>query len=236
MTVLTPAPRLKVSASDIKASICWFPFVGFLIGVFIALMDLAFTGLAPSHVRGVIDCLTLFILTRGLHLDGLCDTADAIFSGKQRQEALRIMKDSRIGSLGAITVFFILMLKASSLGYLSDKGLHEWMVVSPSLSRYSLIVLAALSRYARDEGGLGMYFVGRPSLKALFIAVPIAIVISYSTLSFQGLIVFIMATASGILSAILFKRLFNGVTGDCLGAHLEVFETLALIYGVLAGA
>ena len=88
--------------------LAWMPVVGLLIGGLWAAFDYAAGLIFPMSVRGLLDVLFLVILTGGLHLDGLADTADGLLSHRDPARSLEIMKDSRVGTWGAIALFFVL--------------------------------------------------------------------------------------------------------------------------------
>jgi len=212
-----------------------FPLVGLLIGLIVALFDRAASNVWPPGIVGALDCICLALLTRGLHLDGLADTADGILSSRPRDQALAIMKDSSTGALGATVLILVIFSKTVSLQELSRQHLIEWMVLAPAISRFSLVALAALSPYARPEGGLGALFVGKGAKKALFVAGPITLASCWFLAGLKGILAFMASCAMAWVAAIWFKNRLGGVTGDCLGAHLELVETIMLLYGAAKG-
>ncbi len=173
----------------------------------------------------------LAILTRGLHLDGLADTADAIGSGASGEKALSIMKDSRSGALGVLALTSALVLKSAAAASLSEAGAWQMFILIPCLSRWSLNCLAATSSYARPEGGLGSAFCGKATRPYLLLSGLTAAAASWFLAGAGGLCFLVAATALGPLAGLWFGRRFGGVTGDMLGAHLEVTETLLFMAG-----
>ncbi len=87
---------------SVAASLGWFPLVGFAIAVALSLEDLLLARFFDVTVRSILIVLSLTIVTGALHLDGLADTADALGAGRDRERALVILRDSRIGSFGAV--------------------------------------------------------------------------------------------------------------------------------------
>ena len=180
---------------------------------------------------GAAVAVLLAFLTRGLHLDGLADTADAIGSGAQAEKALSIMKDSRSGALGVLALCSAIVLKAASCADLSSSGAWQMFVLVPCLSRWSMNCLAASSRYARPEGGLGEAFCGKSARQHLYVSGLTAVAASWFLAGTAGLGLLAAATAAGPAAAWWFARRFGGVTGDVLGAHLEGTETLLFMAG-----
>ena len=122
VTFLTGIPlRVEgdVSPADLWRSMGWYPLVGLALGtaawgVYAGLLELL-----PSLVVAVLVVLLLEAVTRGLHMDGLMDTADGLLSGAPRERALEIMKDSNVGAMGVVAALLILMLKVAALGALA---------------------------------------------------------------------------------------------------------------------
>ncbi len=177
--------------------------------------------------------VSLAFLTRALHLDGLCDTADAIGSRAERSRALEIMKDSAAGSLGVVAVVSAMLLKAGSAVSLCRCSGWQFFILIPCLSRWSLDCLASMSRYAREEGGLGSPFCGRQGRASVLTAALCSIAASWFLVGVKGLYLFAASTVLAAVSAAYFRSRFGGVTGDCLGAHLESVETLLFISGAI---
>ena len=170
-------------------------------------------------------------MTRGLHLDGLCDVADAIGSGAPRERALEILKDSRTGAMGAIAVSCQMILKAGSLAGIVKYGGWQYLIIAPCLSRWSLNCLSSLSHYAREKEGLGSPFCGKETRSSLLVAALTAISSAWFLLEVKGLYLFAVSIFLALFSSRFFLRNFGGVTGDCLGAHLEITETIILMAG-----
>lgn len=232
LTIIPLSPRLVVRDVDMTRSCSCFPIVGAMLGGAMLGADLMLHGLFPAPLTGVVEVAALSFLTRGLHLDGLADTFDALGSGRSAHEALFVMKDSNIGAFGAISLILILYLKGSAFSAISQKGLWQVFILAPCLSRWSMNVLAAASEYARPGGGLGAAFVGRKTWPGLVFAGLTAILFSWSLLGKAGMVAFVYAVTWGLAAAFYFRRRFGGVTGDVLGAHLELTETILMIAGV----
>lgn len=189
----------------------------------------------PAQIRAILDVMFLIFMTRGLHLDGLSDTMDAIGSNAPPEKALMIMKDSRIGAFGAMALIVCLLLKAEGLAIITAKGSWQAMVLAPAISRWGLHVMASCSNYARKEGGLGEAFVGKKTFATLPLAGLTAGIASFVLFDWRGLLIFIGATGFSWLISLFFKKRLGGVTGDVLGAHLEWTETgiLCIFSGIL---
>ena len=177
-----PATRLSgKSQRDISNSRAWFPLVGLLIGILLALVGIAAGNLFPVYFWGAVLLLLLAAVTRGLHADGLMDVCDGVFGGRTRERRLEIMKDSRVGAFGALGLGLVLLLKYGAflsvfdyrttgpteafvyLSPLPDQGMELWgiilLLLFPMLSRWAMVVSLAAFPYARTKAW------GRPSTK-----------------------------------------------------------------------
>jgi adenosylcobinamide-GDP ribazoletransferase len=235
LTFLTKLPwpwRGPAEAAALARSLFWFPWIGALLG-------LGFWGawaglhriLPGPAAAALLLALTVWI-TGGLHLDGLADTADGLGGGHTPADALRIMKDSRVGAFGVISLILALLLKFSLFLSLSAQTRGtEALVLYPVVSRWGMVLLAYLSPYARPEGGLGQAMTLGVSPRTLAGASLSAGALSLLILGVPGLILCGAAAALIWLGSLYFQRRLGGVTGDVLGAANEVLEIL-----VLAGA
>ena len=206
--------------------------MGLIIGGLLAGFDWAAKELWPPYLVGILDTGFLIIVTRGLHLDGLADTADGLGSCAPTEKALEIMKDSRTGALGVITLILVLMLKAGALTSISQKGAWQLLILAPCLSRWGLNVLSSASSYARLEGGLGEAFVGRKNWYTLGLAGPTALAAGWALGELRGVAAVMIVTIWSLFIAMWFRKRLGGVTGDVLGGHVELTEALLLLIGV----
>jgi len=209
----------------------FFPLVGLILGAIISGLNWAMEDFWGPVIRGAVLCVSLAFVTRGLHWDGVSDVADAIGSGAKKEVALEIMKDSHTGALGALALMSVFLLKFASLVYLSKEMAWQYLLIAPTLSRWSLNCLASLSSYARKTQGLGSPFCGKRARPALIISSLTAFCSAWFLLGLTGIYLFCFALVFAFLSAYFFKRRFGGITGDCLGAHLEVVETAVFMLG-----
>lgn len=232
LTFLTVFPwRWKGPAApeDLARSMFWFPWVGALLGVVYLGAWIGFQRLLPPPAAaGLLLCLTV-IMTGGLHLDGLADTADGLAGGRNPAERLQIMKDSRLGTFGVASLALALILKFAFLLALPAMGLEYGSIfLFPVISRWGLVFLAYLSPNARPEGGLGQAMIEGVNDRVLAGASVAALALSLLACGFRGMVLF---TAAGLfvwlLSRFFLKKL-GGITGDVLGAANELLEILVL--------
>ena len=207
-----------------------FPLVGLLLGVLVAFCDLFLCRLFSTGVVSLIDVLLLAVLTGGLHLDGLADTADGVFSHRSGREALRIMKDSHIGTMGVLALFFVLAVKWAGISS-TQEARFLGLVLIPGYSRMAFTLAIHVSDYSRPEGGTGAsFFGGNKGLSGLrWVPLPIGL----SLLTGSGAILLNLAFVAILAIIVVYcKKRFGGFTGDMLGALGEVTEAaLFLLMG-----
>jgi adenosylcobinamide-GDP ribazoletransferase len=235
LTFLTKLPwpwRGPADETALARSMFWFPWVGALLGLgfWVAWAGLQKTLPAPA-AAALLLTLTVWV-TGGLHLDGLADTADGLGGGRNREDALSIMKDSRVGAFGVLSLILGLILKFSLfLSLAAQTRGAEVLLLFPIISRWSMVLLAYFSPYARAEGGLGQAMTLGVSPRVLMGASLSAGGLSLLILGVPGLGLFIAAGVLVWLGRLYFQRRLGGITGDILGATNEVVEIM-----VLAGA
>ena len=204
----------------------YFPAVGLLIGLGLFLVHRLIAGLFPPPVSGGLDLLYLCVITGAFHLDGLGDAADGLFSHRQREQALEIMKDSRVGMMGLVTVFICLLLKWSALSTLpNDRFLG--LIVVPALARSGVLFGMKTLPYGRPEGGTGKAFFESPLDHKAFAwtVIPVGLSLIMGKIGILLLVFFVLLTVSMIG---FFRRQVGCITGDMLGAMVEVNEMALL--------
>ena len=157
---LTILPLGKPRELDASKMTPCFPIVGLAIGLILLFADYLFSKLWPVNVVSLLDVMLLAILSGGLHLDGLGDTADGLFSHKSPERALAIMRDSRIGAMGLLAILFVLAIKWVSL---QGVGEHRalFLLIIPAYSRGAMMFGIKFLNYGRPEGGVGTDFFSR---------------------------------------------------------------------------
>lgn len=211
-----------------RAGAC-FPAVGLLLGLVLWGLDSLLAFLLPFSLLNVCVIAALAGLSRGLHLDGVADSADGLLGSRDRQRSLIIMKDSRIGTFGALALIGILTLKLRALDLLSGVDRGPALLLSPMLGRWACVVMAHAAAAAREEG-LGALFVRGVRLREVTLASAFVLIVSlllggFSTLFLLGLL------AGVVLGATWYcQRRLGGVTGDTLGAIGEIVETAAFCF------
>lgn len=226
LTVI-PVRGLKGTPSE---GVCFFPFVGFLLGVLYALLWIGPFSPMSSELAALFLLGAEFALTRGLHLDGLADTFDGLFATKAKSERLAILEDTRIGSFGVFGIVF------GSVGFVAAVSSLpvEWQVQGilgfPIAGRLAIVQLAYLGEPAKDSG-LGHSFLATlPKsglLEALLLGGGLLLLVKPS-LMFLAWVVG-MTFLWSVTWAWVCQRVFGGITGDTLGCHAFLSSLLYLV-------
>ncbi|MGE5579299.1 MAG: adenosylcobinamide-GDP ribazoletransferase [Bacillota bacterium] len=228
---LTRAPipeSIQVDEASLTESPPWFPAVGLLIGGFIAAFDWIASAVLPSAVVAVADLAAIFMITGGLHLDGLLDTADGLLSGKPREKALEIMKDSRVGAMGVSAGILVIALKAAAIASLAGDLRWQGLLLAPILGRYVMAVGISAFPYARGAG-LGALFSSKANGQLTALSGIIVASLSVAVAGIRGAAGFLAAVLGSVLLARKVTRQLGGLTGDVYGALCELSETALLL-------
>lgn len=208
-------------------SIFLSPLVGLIIGSASALILLPFVKSDLFH-GGIILALTAeIILTGGLHLDGLADTFDGIFSNRSGKEILEIMKDPRVGTNGALGLIILILLKVAFMISLDREHLVSCILIMPAVSRMNILWSAGTSTYA-GKNGMGKSIIESAGYREIAAATFLTLVPGSLLLGLS----IVPAIIFPALFAVLFTRYVSGkiggITGDILGAVVELSELIFL--------
>ena len=228
----------KMGGQDMKPSLlgksmAFYPLVGLLLGLMLAGAFWLLARIFPKPLADGLIILLLALFTGALHLDGLADSLDGLALGKAPEERLRIMKDHRVGTFGAVGLILVLGIKYLAIDSLAEDFLFRGLPVALVQSRWSMVQLTYRMPYARKEGGLGLVFKENLQRSDWFVATLMTLVFSFICLSFRGILIFLGIAAFTWGIQFFFQRRIGGFTGDILGAANELNETLVLL--LLAG-
>ena len=227
LTILPTVDDRARTPEDVAASFGWFPLVGFAIGLALMVENYFLAIAFGPALRAVLIVMTLAILTGAVHLDGLADSADALGAGRNRERALEILRDSRIGTFGACALFFILVLKVVAIARTGGSCAQLWL--APGLARWAMVALADRLDYLRPEGA-GTTLLARDDRHDSFIlASIIAIVGALPILGGGTLLAYFAAVLMTIGLGAFYRNWLGGLTGDLIGAAGEIVETAVLI-------
>ncbi len=228
LTIL-PLGEKKFSPDKLAWALIYFPIVGLFLGAILAGLNICLSSLGISALAAnIILVIALAILTRGIHLDGLADTADAFLSAKGKNEMLEIMHGPHIGVMGVLSLISIILLKIgllSSVGTAIKPGIIMLMCI---LGRWSAVLSSYLFPYARQEGKAKVFIEGM-TLKIFIISSIMVILCAYIALNIAGLVVLLIISGFTYLIGSFICKKIDGVTGDTLGAVIELAEVMTLL-------
>jgi adenosylcobinamide-GDP ribazoletransferase len=181
-----------------------------------------------NAMRAVLIVLVLTVLTGGLHLDGLADTADALGAGRDRTRVLEVLRDSRIGSFGTIALVFVVVLKIFALAGVGGAPRYAAIYMAMGLGRWAMVALASGLDYLRKEGA-GAAMLSRDRRRNLKIATLIAVIAMVPLVGRHALRACVVAALVTVALRSFYWRWVGGVTGDLIGAAGEIVETAVLI-------
>ena len=231
-----PTPKVEYKPKEMGKAMKFFPIVGMVIGVILYYSYLFLDKRFDSpEVIVILLILIEIILTGGLHLDGLADTFDGIFSYRSKRRMLEIMKDSRIGSNGALSLIIFFALKGTLMKeVLVDDSTPYVLLVMPVISRFISVLNCGVAKYARPSG-MGKGLVDETTINGVIISFIITAIYSYFFIGMIGITSLIIISLLGIYFAKLMERKIGGITGDTLGAVVEISTVLVLLIGAVSG-
>ncbi len=224
-----PAINNEISAIDSGRSALFYPLVGLLIGL-ILYLPVLFFGHASAILLAALITVIWALLSGGLHLDGLADSADGWLGGgldaADKDKTLKIMKDPRSGAAGVIAISSILLLKFAALTTILASPSHAASIIlfAPAVGRNMILLLMLSSHNANPNSMAQLVDNNLPRQSALWMSLSVFAVAALFSLF--GLIVALLVF--WLLRRLMQQRL-GGYTGDTLGATVEICETFFLI-------
>ncbi|MDR1042250.1 MAG: adenosylcobinamide-GDP ribazoletransferase [Deltaproteobacteria bacterium] len=239
LTILPLDKDERFTADDFGRFASMFPPVGLVLGLlqFLACFALAATGV-PAPVAAIALVTLHVIVTRGFHLDGLADTMDALLSHRTREDKLRIMKDPHQGTFGVLAILLDVLLKTVLVGTLIQNRspmLPAALILFPVMGRWSATVAAVMCAYVRREGGLSLPMVDNAGRREFVYGAVFSVVAAAAFgLPCLAAAAFTLVWSLGLV--FVWNRTLGGITGDLLGASVELTEIAALLFLVMAAS
>lgn len=219
--------RILFSEERYKDGIWAFPLTGIVTGVILAVP--AYLTRAMTPLSKLLIIVVYLAITGGIHLDGLADSSDGIFSGRDKKRSLEIMKDSSIGTFGVITLilYFICFYEAAML--------IDWrgFLLMPFVGKTMGTFVASYSVYARKEVGMGTLFIGGTTKSVGVVYMCLAGLASVIILGKDVIVAYGVACVVAIALAQKIRRTIDGQTGDTIGMIIEVSQMAFILTGGL---
>ena len=227
-----PVPRVRFDPDSLSRAAKFFPVVGLMIGLGASVLQRI---AAPhlSHPLVALLVLTFLVLiTSGLHEDGLADTADGFGGGWNREQVLTILRDSRIGSFGALALVLSVLARFLLLSNLPVNRFTAFVVSAHVLCRWTTLPLSYFLPPARESDGQGARIAQKISPASLLIGTLLSFAIVFYFMRTEFWIPVLVALVITALSGLYYSRRIGGVTGDCFGATNQLTEIAVYFCGV----
>ena len=211
----------KAKSFDPPKMVPYFPLVGILLGLLVAAFDAIVVRFWTPPIVALLDIILLAVLTGAFHIDGLGDTADGLLGPRSRDEALEIMKDSRIGTMGLVAILFGLALKWGGIANL-DAHRSIILILIPAYARAGILFGMRYLPYGRSDGTGKPFFQKTLSLKhfwGLVFPVGLSLLLGLEAIGLNLAFAIIIG-----LILLFYKKRMGCITGDMLGAMVEITE------------
>lgn len=224
-----PMPRVEWKEENRRYALCFFPLIGAVIGGLLLLWEQV-CGLLNIgvFVNSTVCVLLPILVTGGIHIDGFCDTTDALASCSDKQKKLAIMSDPHIGSFAVIGLCSMFLLQFALFCEVKDFFvISVGYVLSRSLSGLAAVTLCS----AKNEGALQNFV--KPAHKKITVAVLVIFIILCAVgmcliSLWDGIAVCVAAAVCLVIYRAMAYRNFGGITGDTEGWYLQITETVIL--------
>jgi adenosylcobinamide-GDP ribazoletransferase len=228
LTFLTivPVGGTRVEPSD-RLGRAYFPAVGALVGLAAGIVFMVVSAVIGPLMASVATVATGAVITGGLHLDGLADSADGLLGSGNREQRLEIMRDPRLGSFGAIALVLVLLGDVAALSEMTPIRALAGLIAAGALSRLAMLAVVALVPYARRDG-LGLMAQGEHGARDIVVGALFS-VIACAPGGARALVALPVVAMTTALVVALARRRIGGATGDVYGACAEVGQLAALL-------
>ena len=232
ITIIPVKKQLKYSEKEIAHSMLYYPFIGTIIGLILVLINFIGTQFLPTLVSDSLLLIFFVLLSGGIHLDGLADSFDGLFGGKNKKDILKIMSDSSIGVYGVLAVVLLLLFKFTLLSELLIVRKNIFLIIVPTISRWAMVMAVYLFPYAKKEGfgkAYKLYLKKKHVLGATFWVLLLTLILFF----WKGaLILGISFLIIWLIGDYITKKI-DGLTGDNYGAINEILELVILLLMIL---
>ncbi len=207
----------------------WFPAIGAALGLGAGLAFGLLGGLGlPPLLAAAVTVAMLVAVTGGLHEDGLADTADGFGGGRNREHKLEIMRDSRLGSFGALALMLGIVLRIAALAAMpSTWAALKLLVVAGAVSRAAMVAVSHWLPPARPDGLSAT--LGGPARGYTLLALALASGVAFLLLGVKALPVLALAVGTTLATMRLAQLQIGGQTGDVLGAVQQTVEIVVMV-------
>jgi adenosylcobinamide-GDP ribazoletransferase len=233
MFTVLPTPYVEWDDEGVKNMMKFYPIIGAIVGGIWSVVYYLINILKVSLIlKSTIIMIVPFVITGMLHLDGFMDVCDAILSRRDKEEKLRILKDSKIGAFAVISLLILFFLQFGGIYSIVEKNIHFYiMILIPIVSR-STVAYFLLSRTTIKESTLGTYFKkGTNTIDRIImvIALLVMFIAAFVFLKYEGIILELLIIIGVIWAVEKCKKEFGGISGDVAGFALVIGEVIGIL-------
>lgn len=227
-----PISYIPYQPDSLSRSAKFFPVVGLVIGFGASLLQHILTPHLDRALVALLVLTVLVLITGGLHEDALADTADAFGGGWNREQVLMILRDSRVGSFGALALVLSVLARFLLLSIVPVNRFTALVVSAHVLCRWTTLPMSYFLQPARESEGQGGRIAQKISPISLLIGTLLSFAIVLYLMRSEFWIPIVAALVITALSGLYYFCRIGGVTGDCFGATNQLTEIAVYFCGV----
>lgn len=213
--------KIEYNEKNFKDAFKVYTLVGAVIGLFLMVVSHIGESFNSLYVKGLLITLSYIVITGGIHLDGSADTADGIFSGREKHKIFEIMSDPHIGSFGVLCLIYIVLSQ-----FVLFSNVDKFICfLTPIVGKCSIVVSCYNKKYAKESKGMGTLFI--ESIDEKVVISNLIILIIFLVIVPYKLAFFIAAFSTLVISRILsysIEKKIGGMTGDTCGFVAEISQ------------
>jgi adenosylcobinamide-GDP ribazoletransferase len=231
-----PVPAHPYEADSLSRSVKFFPLVGVIVGGSAALLHMLVVPHLPGAIAALVVLVFLVAVTGCLQEDGLADVADGFGGGRDREQILAILRDSRIGSYGGVALALSLLSRVLLLSSIPITLVAPYLIAAHVLCRWTVLPLSYFLPPARPEtpegaDGQGARIAKLTSTGTLIGGTIFSLATAALLLRTRAIAPIIVVTVLTLITGSYYKRRIGGITGDCFGATIQLAEIGVYVCG-----
>ena len=233
MTAIPVTSSKSFGPDTLASAAVFFPVIGLCIAGGGVVVNRALDPYVPHEAAIVIVLAYMVLITGGLHEDALADAADGFGGGWSKDQILAIMRDSRIGSFGAVGISLSLLARFVFLSNIPQERFAVYLIAAQVISRWTALPLGCFLSPARSQDGQGSLVAKRVTGFALVTGTILTIMIVGAVMRMTSVWVLFIGVVFSGGSALYYHSRIGGVTGDCLGATTQLTEVAIYLTGLV---
>ena len=233
MTRLPVPQKMQCRPEALSSAAVFFPLVGLLVSAGAIILNSVLSRFVAHDAVIVTVLIFLVAITGGFHEDALADAADGFGGGWGKDQILNIMRDSRVGSFGVLAIALALLARFVFLSHIPPNRFDSYLVAGQVTSRWTALPLAFFLPPAREQSGQGARLAGRITTFFLITGTVLTVAIVGVALGAKALWVGLAAVVITGASGAYYRHRIRGITGDCLGATIQITEAAIYFTGVV---